>query len=88
MLAFTTMISIAGAYAIGRARRRERLEERTPDTADQLRVARMERMLETMAEEIERLGESQRFLVKIMNVKQISPGSEAVKPPKRIITPH
>jgi hypothetical protein len=48
----------------------------------------MERMLETMAEEIERLGESQRFLVKIMNEKQISPGSEAVKPPKRIITPH
>jgi hypothetical protein len=88
MLAVTTTISIAGAYAIGRARRRERLEERTPDPSDQLRVARMERMLETMAEEIERLGESQRFLVKVMSEKQIPGPPEPPKGPKRVITPH
>jgi hypothetical protein len=48
----------------------------------------MERMLETMAEEIERLGESQRFLVKVLGDRQLPPGTEAPKPPKRVITPH
>ena len=88
LLGVTTMISLVGAYAIGRARRRERIEAPRVDPAEQERVERMERMLETMAEEIERLGESQRFLVKILSEKQLPPGSEHPKAPKRVITPH
>ena len=86
MLAVTTVISIAGAYALGLSRRRDRLQKPPVDPAEQERVERMERMLETMAVEIERLGESQRFLVKVLGERQLPPGAEPPKP--RVITPH
>jgi hypothetical protein len=91
MLAGTTFISIAGAYALGRSRRREVPAAKT-DTELAERVERVERLMETMAVEIERLGEGQRFMIKIMNDKPASlpstkdtPGSRS---PGRVITPH
>ena len=90
MLAGTTIVSIAGAYALGRSRRHElpkpQLEN---DLAD--RVDRVERLMETMAVEIERLGEGQRFMIKVMSDKSPSlPASDAPGPrsPGRVITPH
>ena len=90
MLAGTTIISIAGAYALGRSRRRELpIQQRDDDLAD--RVERVERLMETMSIEIERLGEGQRFMIKVMSEKPASlPAADAPGPrsPGRVITPH
>jgi len=90
MLAGTTVISIAGAYALGRSRRRELpQQQRDNDLAD--RVDRVERLMETMAIEIERLGEGQRFMIKVMSEKPAAlPNADASGPrsPGRVITPH
>jgi predicted cation transporter len=90
MLAGTTVISIAGAYALGRSRRREVPKPQFEnDLTD--RVDRVERLMETMAVEIERLGEGQRFMIKVMSEKPASlPGADAPGPrsPGRVITPH
>jgi hypothetical protein len=90
MLAVTTLGSILGAYAVGRARRVAREEKRIehPERARVDRLERIEQMLETMSEEMERLSESQRFLVKVMGDKQLPRAAESVKPPPRVITPH
>jgi len=89
MLAGTTVISIAGAYALGRSRRRELpQQQRDNDLAD--RVDRVERLMETMAIEIERLGEGQRFMIKVMSEKPALPNADASgqRSPGRVITPH
>jgi hypothetical protein len=84
MLAVTTAVSIAGAYALGRSRRRE-----IPATRDDDRLERLEHLVEVMAIEIERIGEGQRFLVKVMAEKQLSvPNAERPRTPERVITPH
>ena len=90
MLAGTTVISIAGAYALGRSRRRE-LPKPQFETNLADRVDRVERLMETMAVEIERLGEGQRFMIKVMSEKPTSrPAADAPGPrsPGRVITPH
>jgi hypothetical protein len=89
MLAGTTVISIAGAYALGRSRRRELPKPQfETDLAD--RVDRVERLMETMAVEIERIGEGQRFMIKVMSEKPSLPAADAPGPrsPGRVITPH
>lgn len=89
MLAGTTLISIAGAYVLGRSRRRE-----LPDTkhTEELndRIDRVERLMETMAVEIERLGEGQRFMIKVMSDRPALPSADAAasRSPGRVITPH
>ena len=87
MLAGTTVISIAGAYALGRSRRRD-----LPPTPRDLEVAdrleRVERLMEVMAIEVERIGEGQRFVVKVMSERNLAPGAERPRTPERVITPH
>jgi hypothetical protein len=84
MLAVTTAVSIAGAYALGRSRRRE-----VPPLRDDDRLERLEHLVEVMGVEIERIGESQRFLVKVMTERQLSvPNTERPRTPERVITPH
>jgi hypothetical protein len=90
MLAGTTVISIAGAYALGRSRRRE-LPAAHVDTDLAERVERVERLMETMTVEIERLGEGQRFMIKVMSEKPASlaaPDAPGPRSPGRVITPH
>lgn len=89
MLAGTTILSIAGAYALGRSRRPE-LPKAQLDSDLAERVDRVERLMETMAVEIERLGEGQRFMIKIMSEKPAVLPAAAPGPrsPERIITPH
>jgi hypothetical protein len=84
MLAATTAVSIAGAYALGRSRRRE-----VPLPRDDERLDRLERLIEVMGVEIERIGEGQRFLVRVMTEKQLSvPTGDRPRTPERVITPH
>ena len=86
MLAGTTVLSIAGAYALGRSRRRDALPARDHELAE--RTERMERLMEVMAVEVERIGEGQRFLVKVMTDKQLGVGGDKPRSPERVITPH
>jgi len=86
MLAGTTLISIAGAYALGRSRRRE-TPVAAPDPELAERMERVERLMEVMAVEVERIGEGQRFLVKVMADKQLA-SAERPRTPERVITPH
>jgi len=84
MLAATTAISIAGAYVLGRYRRRE-----IPPPRDDERLERLERLVEVMGVEIERIGEGQRFIVKVMTDRQLAvPNAERPRTPERVITPH
>ena len=56
----------------GEPRRVQRLEER---------VARLEGTIESMASEMERLGEGQRFMTKLLSERsQSSPGSGGTEP--------
>src|SRR4051812_28094855 len=75
MLAGTTVISIGGAYALGRSRRRDLPSTRAdPEVAE--RLERVERLMEVMAIEVERIGEGQRFVVKVMNERNLGSGAE------------
>ena len=86
MLAGTTVISIAGAYALGRSRRRDLPAAHTdPELTE--RMERIERLMEVMAIEVERIGEGQRFVVKVMSERNLGPG-ERPRTPERVITPH
>jgi hypothetical protein len=90
LLVITTIGSIAGAWAMGRAHglreaaRRRDLEEETRD-----RVQSMQRSLESVAEEIERLGEVQRFALKVIAERAVAPAEAPKLPPSgKVITPH
>ena len=89
LLSLTTLIAIGGAWAMGRVRGMQeatRLRERELDT--HARLERMERHLEAVAEEIERLGEVQRFALKVIGDKVVEGAEPARLPHGRVITPH
>jgi hypothetical protein len=89
LLAVTTLGSIAGAWAMGRARGLQdaaRLRERETDLND--RIQTMQRSLESVAEEIERLGEVQRFALKVLAEKAVAPAESPRLHGGRAITPH
>lgn len=89
LLGVTTIGSIVGAWAIGRARGFQdsaSLREREMDT--HARIERMERHLQAVSEEIERLGEVQRFALKVIGDKVVEASSEQPKIHGRVITPH
>jgi hypothetical protein len=88
LLIVTTMASIVGAYAMGRARGfRDAMLRRAEEGETRDRVQQMQRSLESVAEEIERLGEVQRFALKVIAEKAV-----ASEPPRiiagRPVTPH
>jgi TolA-binding protein len=88
LLALTTFAALAGALSIGRARGlREGSRRRSEEIELQSRLERMEHQLASMSGEIERLGDVQRFSLKVMGERL-----EAIDAPKsaqgRIITPH
>ena len=55
----------------GDPRRLQRLEER---------VARLEGSIESMSSEMERLGEGQRFMTKLLSERAQAPGSSGTEP--------
>jgi hypothetical protein len=83
------VIGIIGAWAVGRARGIQdamKNQLREADTHD--RIERMERSLEAVSEEIERLGEVQRFALKLVAERSL-PSTESGRPSMgRVITPH
>ena len=90
LLAVTTVAAIAGAYAFGRIRGlRDGVLRREEEMETRERIDRMQRSLESVAEEIERLGEVQRFALKVIADKGTAP-PEAPRslPSGRVITPH
>lgn len=90
MIGACTALGVAGAWAIGRARgMRDALRENNEAAATRERVERMERSLEAVAEEIERLGEVQRFALKLIGdrVAEIDQPQPQL-PTGRVITPH
>jgi hypothetical protein len=89
LLAVTTLVAIGGAWAMGRVRGLQetaRLRDAEADT--HARIERMERHLETIAEEIERLGEVQRFALKVIGDKVVDAAEPVRLPHGRVITPH
>jgi hypothetical protein len=90
LLALTTVASIAGAWAVGRARGLQDAAQLQRDEADtRARIERMERNLDAVAEEIERLGEVQRFALKVIAEKAIDATEPAPRLQHgRVITPH
>ena len=90
LLGFTTLVSIGGAWALGRARGlKESMGFRERESDTHARIERVEHHLEAIAEEIERLGEVQRFALKVIGDRVV----EASEPPARlphgrVITPH
>ncbi len=89
MLAGTTAVSIAGAWALGRSRGlQDALKMQSKDADTHARIERMERSLEAVSEEIERLGEVQRFALKIIGEKALTPVDAPQLSQGRTITPH
>ena len=89
LLTVTTLVSIGGAWAMGRVRgMREATRLRDAEADTHARIERMERHLETIAEEIERLGEVQRFALKVIGDKVIDAAEPQRLAHGRVITPH
>jgi hypothetical protein len=88
LLAVTTFAALAGALAIGRARGiREGSRRHGDDYETQARLDRLERQLDGLRGEMERLADVQRFALKMIGERL-----EAADAPKlaqgRVITPH
>lgn len=90
MIAACTALGVAGAWALGRARGvRDAMQLREDEMDTRARIERMERSLQAVAEEIERLGEVQRFALKVISDKvSEATAPEHMLPPGRVITPH
>ena len=90
MIGACTALGVAGAYAIGRARgMRDALRDNNENAQTRERVERIEQSVHAVAEEIERLGEVQRFALKLIGDKV----ADVTAPPPpvpggRVITPH
>jgi hypothetical protein len=79
----------AGVYGWGKWLHRPRPEPPRDAFSQHLRLDRMERALDAIAIEIERLGEGQRFTTKLLAERERlhAPGAPPASPP-RVITPH
>ena len=91
MIGACTALGVAGAFAVGRARgMRDALRENSEMKETRERVERMERSLDTVAEEMERLGEVQRFALKLIGerVADIDRSVQPQLPAGRVVTPH
>ena len=89
VMTFSMVVGMLGAWAVGRARgMRDAAKDHQRDADTHERIERMERSLEAVSEEIERLGEVQRFALKLVAERAL-PTAEPAKPLHgRVITPH
>ena len=90
MIGACTALGVAGAWAMGRARGvREARGLRDEELDTRARIERMERSLQAVAEEIERLGEVQRFALKVISDRvSETTAPESRLSPGRVVTPH
>ena len=91
LVAGCTVLGVAGAWAVGRARGvHDALAKNDELTETKLRIERMEQSLTAVAQEMERLGEVQRFALKLI-AERVADAPEiprAHAPLGRVITPH
>ena len=78
----------AAVYGWGKWLHRPRPEPPRDAFGRDLRLERMERALDAIAIEIERLGEGQRFTTKLLAEPDRRPSSAAPPASPRVITPH
>jgi hypothetical protein len=83
-----TAIAVGGAYVLGKSRRRDHDVVPPRDEEARARLERVERILEAMTTEVERIGEGQRFIVKVMGEAPPRPVAEKRNVMGRVITPH
>ena len=90
MIAVCTALGVCGAWALGRARGvKDAMRMRDEELDSRARIERMERSLQAVAEEIERLGEVQRFALKVISDRvSETTAPEPLLPQGRVITPH
>jgi hypothetical protein len=89
VMTFSMVVGMLGAWAVGRARgMRDATKDQLREADTHERIERMERSLEAVSEEIERLGEVQRFALKLVAERAL-PATEVGKQQLgRVITPH
>lgn len=88
LLCLTTIVSLLGVWAMGRARGlREVARVREAELDTRVRLERMEANLQAIGEEIERLGEVQRFALKVISDKIVTEPEPSRLPHGRVITP-
>ncbi|MFN8581358.1 MAG: hypothetical protein U0163_10330 [Gemmatimonadaceae bacterium] len=91
LVAGCTIVGVAGAWAAGRARGvQDALRKNDELTETKLRIERMEQSLTAVAQEIERLGEVQRFALKLIG-ERVADAQEIPRAHAqlgRVITPH
>jgi len=78
----------AAVYGWGKWLHRPRPEPPRDAFGQDLRLDRMERALDAIALEIERLGEGQRFTTRLLAERDPRQSSAAPSAPPRVITPH
>jgi hypothetical protein len=92
VIAAGTLAITAGGFAIAWVRTREQLFRRDHGAAlsasgDEVRLDRIERAVESIAIEIERLGESDRFATQLLAQRAIGEDPKRAAS-GRVITPH
>ena len=78
----------AAIYGWGKWLHRPRPEPRLEPVGQDLRLDRIERALEAIAIEVERLGEGQRYATKLLAERLPSSAPQPPSSPPRVITPH
>jgi hypothetical protein len=89
LLAFTVVMTVLrGVYKLALALIERRASRTLPADLEQ-RLARIEYAVESTAVEVERIGESQRFLTRMLTERgRADDVGRVAAAPERIITPH
>ncbi len=86
MLISATVIVLAIATAFIRRRKAPPPAQIVPDRGFNDRLDRMERAIDTIAVEVERVSEAQRFVTKVLAERKAVAPPPSI--PERVITPH
>ncbi|HUX35150.1 MAG TPA: hypothetical protein VMV51_14855 [Gemmatimonadaceae bacterium] len=82
----STVVILAIAKAFIRRRSGPASPLSTAETAFTDRLERMERAIDTVALEVERVSEAQRFVARILSERRAAPAQPSI--PERVNTPH
>ena len=86
MLICATCVAFAIVAAFVRRRKAPTAQEIPADRGFSDRLERMERAIDTIAVEVERVSEAQRFVTKVLAERKAVAPQPAI--PERIVTPH
>ncbi len=86
-IAALTLVGVAAHWVVERTNRMN-AQRRGALSSDDARLQRLEHAVEAIAVEVERLGEGQRFVTKILTEKGSEVHAELPSQRGRVITPH